>query len=322
MPNIAIPAKLLVAVHDRVDTLAAEFAAEFHPVVEAGLRSLLKEPNVVGGLEAFPYPPLITACLDMGLADHEVIARICFAGACGNAYYGLLDRVIDNKEAPDPEHVTDLSLADLLLIRYWSDIRDYFPGESFWRSVVPLFTKAAEGIYVEERCHVGKLTSYPPEELSYVANKSIPLASVFQACAAVAGRDDLLDTIHDMVFNCCIGLQLRDDWRDWEEDLDRARYTYPLQRAMEEEGLDPVVAKTPSGRRALARSLLLGTVYHEVTRMSIDYLESACACAGEALPTTGAELQRYRDKIAESYGITIRNQSELYSKYKEDAKGA
>ncbi|MHB9026432.1 MAG: class 1 isoprenoid biosynthesis enzyme [Armatimonadota bacterium] len=313
---------LFAGVHRRTEELAREFSVQFHPVVRDALVALFDEPDIAGRSKVFPYTVFVATAADAGLFDIETISRINFAGACGNTYYSLLDRIVDNKEQLCPERLNDLMLADLLLYKFWEEIKEYYPTDDFWRFVPPLFTDAAEAMFIEEVLHVSKLTVYEKDELKYLAHKSIPLTSVFQAIFYAANKPHFACSMRELVLHTCFGLQLLDDLRDWDEDLARKRFTYPLQRAIEAEELTLAECFTEDGKSKIARSVFLGPVYHEVVNIAIDSLKHAYELATGNLLYTSEELMRYIGKAHSDYETALRRQASIYLAHTQGGQNA
>ncbi len=64
-----------------------------------------------------------------------------------------------------------------------------------------------------------------------------------------------------------------DDLQDWEEDLDRERFTYPLQKCIDELQLDVTNIEKDDLKKRIFRHLASSPVYHEIMKEVVDLLE-------------------------------------------------
>jgi hypothetical protein len=237
-----------------------------------------------------------TLAYDLGITDTSKLIHINNAACVGSIHSLVLDNIVDNGGNPDAVPIRDTYLAHLLSIFYLNELKKISPEN--WEhtgadEVVKHEINTYSALYEEELYHVRVATSPYPRTL--ISRKCSPIKEVVGELLALTGRHDLKDDLFNIIDDASFVLCSLDDLLDWEEDLDRRRYTYPIQLCLDE-------METPAGelsseelKKEIFSRLIFGQQYHAIMKELCDILVD---CSNRCEPIS-KKLQLYFTTVHE-----------------------
>lgn len=199
----------------------------------------------------------------------------CRLFAVGNAfwllYFFLQDEVMDSSPGECKGHL--LPLGNLLLLDALAPYRSSLGSTSpFWLLMRRYITEWAESVSWEREEHWGQARDFAEGDLLRLARKAAPLKIPCAALALLAGREEAVAPLEEMMDNLLVTFQLADDLRDWRDDLARGIYTHFLTRVMADRGICPPAPLTEDD---VEKSLFVGTVLDEAVDSMAQYTRQA-----------------------------------------------
>ncbi len=235
----------------------------------AGLRRhwLLKDNS---GRNSIAY--LLPFWLEQALAlDHHTCRLIAVGNTFWLLYFFVQDEVMD--ASPGECHGHLLPLGNLLLLDALGPYRSSLSSSSpFWPLMRRYIAEWAESVSWEREEHWGQAREFAQGDLLRLARKAAPLKIPCAALALLAGREEAIGPLEEMMDNVLVVFQLADDLRDWRDDLARGIYTYFLTRVMANRGIRP---PAPLTEEEVEKSLFVGTVLDEAADLMAQYTRRA-----------------------------------------------
>ncbi|RUT46729.1 hypothetical protein EJP82_10860 [Paenibacillus anaericanus] len=195
------------------------------------------------------------------------------ANIFGMMYYHLIDELMDEPEAKSAHQ---LPLANLIHFEFTQIYSNYFPSDSpFWSYYKKYVTEWAEAVTHEQH------RDYFQEAPSAIAHKASPVKlSIVSSLLLIEhdNQEELIPLFEDAVDTVLITLQMLDDWKDWEKDLQEGSYNCLI--SMVQSNLQIHKARRPTHEeitQALYASVLLShyaqraETHHESLRIIEPY---------------------------------------------------
>ena len=188
----------------------------------------------------------------------------CRLIALGNTfwllYFYLQDEVMD--AGPNEYRGHLLPLGNLFFLDAVAPYRSLLDSASpFWTYLEQYLAQWADSVTWEREQHWGQPREFEPDDLARLAGKSAPLKIPCAALSLLAGRQELLGPLEEMIDNILVLSQLTDDLRDWRQDLAQERYTYFLMQVVADRGLQPPARLTEA---QVEQALFVGRVLEEL----------------------------------------------------------
>jgi len=238
---------------------------------------------------------------DLGITDPNKLILINNAAYVGTIHSLVLDNIVDNGGNPDVVPIRDTYLAHLLFVFYLSDLKKINPenwekkgAEDFLEYEIDTYS----ALYEEEFYHVGTSTNPYPQSL--ISRKCSPIKEVVGETLYLAGRNDLKENLFRIIDDASFALCSLDDLIDWEEDLDRKRYTFPIQLCLDEMGISADDMSHEELKKSIFSKLIFGQIYHSFMKELCDILID-CAVGCEPI---SKKLQLYF-ATAHEYALTV-----------------
>lgn len=208
---------------------------------------------------------------DLGFRNVDKLVRVNSAAAFGSLYSLLLDDIVDNAGSQAP--LSYSYLAHLLFIFYLRELREISPdtwNDDGFEVFVQAEIETYCAIFDEELNHVGHSQSFTSRDL--VTFKCSPIKALINASLHVTGRPELKPLMFRVLEDASFALCLLDDLVDWEEDLDRERYTYPIQAAIDELGISIDRLSTHELKTKVLRQLAFTSLFDRLMNESAELL--------------------------------------------------
>lgn len=252
-----------------------ERADRLEEPARAGLLALFDRYEGLGTRVSALGLPLMVA-YDLNVRDWDTLLAVYESTLAGCLHAVALDAIVDTSADEELAPLRDLYLVHLLfdwqietLTRVchesWSD-----HGFQFFLNIEYQIYGA---LFEEELLHTGVSNEFVDGHI--LAAKCGALKTVMSEVVYAAERPDLLPVIGEVVDKASYAMCLLDDIWDWEEDLARHRYTFPIQRALERMEIpnpEVIFGELPSRVR---RGLFVGGVVHELI---LDIRDNLRAC--------------------------------------------
>lgn len=192
--------------------------------------------------------------------DRQTCRLIALSNTFWLLYFFLQDEVMD--AGPDEYRGYLLPLGNLFYLDAIAPYRSLlYSASPFWTYLEQYIAQWADSVTWEREQHWLEPREFEPGDLLRLAGKSAPLKIPCAAVSLLAGRQELLGPLEEMIDNILVVSQLMDDLRDWRQDLAQKRYTYFLMRVMAERGLRPPSTLT---KAQVEKSLFVGAVLEEL----------------------------------------------------------
>ena len=199
--------------------------------------------------------------------DQEACRLSALGITFGTLYFFVQDAVIDTRPGEYKGHL--LPLGSLFFLDFIAPYRSLFdPHSPFWDFFEKYIQEWAESVLWEREQHWGKVREYGEEDLIRLGRKAAPLKTPCTAMSLLAGREDAIDLLEEMLDYNLVVVQLMDDLRDWRGDLARGNYTYFLTRVMAAQGICSPASLTEA---EVEKALFIGKVFEEVLDLAAEY---------------------------------------------------
>jgi len=193
-----------------------------------------------------------------GLDDTQARRDLVLGCYLGNASFLVKDDLLDR----DVERTIEMEvLADLLFmggVEYLSGLVPPSHSSKFWAHLRACFAEYARAV-AWEKTTANSFRAYLPEDLMTLGSKAAPAKLPIVVCALRTERESDIEVAGRGIIHLSLGLQIIDDLQDWEADLARAHFSYPvclaIARVMEHYGLTADEAASSSQR--IGRALFL-----------------------------------------------------------------
>lgn len=274
----------------------------------SGLAKVLKNYKAVQMATSVGQKVALSVAYDLGLRDVAGLTLVNNASTFGSLHSLLLDDLVDNAANPVVCPVSNAYLAHLLFIFYLDDIRQICPT-SWDEHGYPAFLgsefETYSALYEEEVEHVGAATAFSSRSL--IARKCSPVKAIMRQVLLRVGRLELAGALDGIIEDASVAMCTLDDVIDWEEDLDRRRYTYPIQVVLDELSIvDPGAIPVDELRVRVLRHLSFEPVYHRLMKEILDSLQDCGRRASEISPklrvwfeiSAGQVETSWRDHVA------------------------
>jgi hypothetical protein len=196
------------------------------------------------------------------IALAHIFAALCFL---------TQDQVMDAGPEEYKGHL--LPLGTLFFLDAMAPYRSLFDSDSpFWTFLEKYVAELVESVCWEREQHWGQAREYKKGDLLRLARKAAPLKIPCAAMSLLAGRQEDIEPLEEMVDHVLVALQLMDDLQDWREDLAQGNYTYFLTRVMVAQGISLSSSLTETDVR---KALSTGSVLEEVLGLAIEYNQRA-----------------------------------------------
>jgi hypothetical protein len=298
---VVLPRSIREASREYRDAFAPYYleAVRYLRVYAASLRPGLEKVFAsIGNLAAEPYPsnlkphPVWMAQF-FGLTDLETVTEVFIASSLMELHCCLQDRRIDQDERGEMNFATSDALSNVLMADSLVRFSAFASKPQFHAAVRNSFFDLAEAYMLEAS---GSLPYLTPEKMfQAVVNRAAPFHILVAALAYRTGQLAKIEPCSRMACHLIMWFQILDDLTDWQQDLEKRRYTYLLHR------LQPFIPGKPMEmwtREEVADALYLYGGFESLVVEGTAQLESALAiakdhAAQEALSGEGASLTRW-----------------------------
>lgn len=239
----------------------------------------------------------LASALDLGITDFNVLTTLNKACLFGNLHTLILDDIVDNSTCLQYEKLKYIYIAKLYYLEYIYALKQLFNNEEcYWKYLHKYEKQTYIALYHEESKHVFNLNAYGEEDLKFIGWKCAPVKSVMAGILSSAKRLDLLEYAEKMVDNASIGFLLLDDFRDWEEDLMRSRFTYPLTLSLLPLNKNIEYYAIEDLKKIVFKKLTIGQQYYDILDTVLNKLQEAMKYS-EKFPTVGYFINAQMEKI-------------------------
>ncbi len=199
--------------------------------------------------------------------DQEACRLSALGITFGTLYFFVQDAVMDIRPGEYQGHL--LPLGSLFFLDFIAPYRLLFDsGSPFWGYFEKYIEEWAESVLWEREHHWGKVQEYEEGDLIRLGHKAAPLKVPCTAMSLLAGREDAIELLEDMLDYNLVVVQLMDDLRDWRGDLARENYTYFLTRVMAAQGISSPASLTEV---EVEKALFVGRVFEEMLDLAAEY---------------------------------------------------
>lgn len=171
--------------------------------------------------EAASHKNYICYLLPFWFQEHyHLDPKVCRQMSKGNIFLMLYFFIQDDlMDTPTMSATSTLPLANLFYIEFLNIYRSYFPGKApFWEYYNRYISEWAESVCNE------KNEDYFQNEQVKVAHKASPLKLSSTAALLLSGDGSMIPQSEEMLEYVLLTLQMLDDYKDWEEDLEEGNY--------------------------------------------------------------------------------------------------
>ncbi len=243
----------------QLESLEQKFGIRFQSVAE----------DVKSKKQFYVFYPLLFFPLFPGVPAQSV-RKITLAGNLYFRYLISLDACIDAEQEPKcllTAHVLHEAALDIL--------HELFEARScFWKYFYTYGREFLTALARESECHRNPAAVPTVSDMQIIARgKSAYAKAATAALAALASREELLETLSASQDAFHIGLQLYDDVVDWNKDYTDGRYSYLLTTVLHMHG-----ERDSSKRPAvdlMGRMVYFSKAAESHLEMSRDYLQRA-----------------------------------------------
>ena len=224
--------------------------------------------------------------------DQEACRLSALGITFGTLYFFVQDAVMDTRPGEYKGHL--LPLGSLFFLDFIAPYRSLFDsGSPFWEYFEKYIEEWAESVLWERKHHWGQMQEYKEDDFIRLGHKASPLKVPCTAMSLLAGREDAIELLEEMLDYNLVVVQLMDDLRDWRGDLVRGNYTYFLTRVMAAQGISSLASLTEA---EVEKALFIGRVFEEVLDLAADYNQRTL----ESISTLHAPyLEAYIDVLAQ-----------------------
>jgi hypothetical protein len=268
--------------------LDSHFVSLADEVQRGALKSLLRRVDAlpeparsglareVNGYEGFGLGTILgfalTVAYDLGVSDYDLLSDIYESSLLGCLHAVLLDAVVDGRGSPDVAPTSTVYLAQVLFALYLDGLfriaRDVTP----WPSFAAVGTQVYSSLYEEETRHRDQPMPYANSHI--LRDKCGEVKNLMAAVLTRVERQDLTATMATVIDHASFALCLLDDIFDWEQDLVERRYSYPVQKALDQAGLGNRPVVDPRELVPIVRRELFTTgIVHGLLAEIMDALE-------------------------------------------------
>lgn len=196
--------------------------------------------------------------------------NIAVANVFGMLYYHLVDEVMDD---PNAKVKRNLTLANFIHFEFVHIYNTYFPASSpFWTYFRKYTAEWAEAVTKENQ------RDFFQENRVQIAHKASPVKLTIIATLMLAHQEDLIPSLEHAVDTVLITIQMLDDWKDWEKDLEEGSYNSLISTVQLELNI-------PTNRRPTADEINRGIYVEDVllrfaekgnkNHVDLDYIKSS-----------------------------------------------
>jgi hypothetical protein len=243
---------------------------------------------------SLPLKFSIALAIDLGVQDKARLEALAHWVTLGCLYSDFLDDIVDTKGRRWP--IRNVYLAHIIFDFYLNAriklLGGISPAEDSEFLAIELETYSA--LFEEEYNHVD--VSRPFASQNLVWQKAAPLKEIARQILGLANRAELKPQIYSVIERASFAALVLDDISDWEEDYELRRFTYPLQMALNELGIEYQREKHAEIKLKILRVLCYGTLYHELMREIIKTFDDC----GDAISGTSVKLAalmyQFRDR--------------------------
>jgi hypothetical protein len=263
--------RVLSETHRRVEVIAAALpdplGTEIRRVFEPYLaRNLQRDP---------PRNIVLAVAYDQGIRDLEVLVQLSVVTVIGGMHSLVLDDIVDNKgQANRPWY--DVYVSHVLYVLH-QDLLQQISSDDWLSHGRPATLDAQLSTYgalvEEEKLHVGISTPYHSPEI--VWRKCAPVKAVIERVLALSGKYGIKPSLDKAADLACFALCTLDDMLDWPADYAQRRFTYPLQRALDNIGESWSSARHEELSTLIGHELVFGTTHHALMAEITSSLERA-----------------------------------------------
>lgn len=241
-----------------------DYRAALEQLLTPHISGSSQQINVALPVRATSYLPVLLADA-YGITDESMIRDVSLAHHYTNHFAHLIDFQTDEAIVYDPTllHISILVHAKATAI--YGQLSH--PGDQFWWRWEQYLNESS----VAERSlwrHRDVMVPYHEVDLHHMGQKSALLKTTAAIYASVTDNWNSLDQLELGLNKAFLAVQLLDDLFDWESDLSRGIYSYPLWLASSGSSLNPM---------AIGTELLLGHIAESVIALASDELLAAQA---------------------------------------------
>lgn len=228
----------------------------------------LKENRARGFSIAHLLPFWLQETFDL---SQNTCRRIALGNVFWLLYFFTQDKVMDASPGEYQGHL--LPLGTLFFLDAIAPYRSLLGSDSpFWTFLGKYISEWAESVSWEREQHWGQVREFEEGDLLRLALKSAPLKIPCAALSLLAGREEAIKPLEEMIDNFMVVFQLADDLRDWREDLARGNYTYFLTQVMADRDIHPPALQVEA---EVGKAFFVGTVFEEILELAAKYNQRA-----------------------------------------------
>lgn len=159
----------------------------------------------------------------------EILQEASLGCITGCTYFILEDNWIDDpgKYSPNTHLLGNLLFAKMVECFFSASQANH----KFWQYLYKYLEEFAEGCLWEQEQH-NHPKSFTNKDFIMTAKRSAPINICISSLALAVDKEDIIPILAEAIEKLIIGLQLRDDLTDWEEDLKKGMFTYPVSLAI------------------------------------------------------------------------------------------
>lgn len=205
----------------------------------------------------------------------EILERAALGSVLGSLYVVLQDHTIDSRDRADPGVEV---LSTILLSAAIETFHSIVPARpEFWRYLRASLREYANACLWEASLRDEGGSVSIADYFANAAGRSAPVKICVAALALAAGKEEQIENLCGAVDSVIIGLQIRDDLTDMEQDVMDGRSTVVIQLARAQFLRMAHEKARTVNIESLQNALLLTDLVGDLLRASIEAFETAKA---------------------------------------------
>lgn len=204
----------------------------------------------------------------------NVIRSVALPSCLASYYVFLQDRIMDESSGEWEK------LSPFGIVMFTEMMRQYqalFPADSpFWDYLEQYITEWTQSVSWEEASHWDKLRDYRKEDFLLIARKAAILKLSAMPVALLAGYEEAVELLAQLVDYTQVVYDLIDQLQDWREDLQARHYGYLLTKVILRAGWSE---STPPPEDFVQRAFLFTDALESTLHTARKYAQLARDCA-------------------------------------------
>ncbi len=287
------------------------FTDKLSDPLKTDMIKVLNNPKIAHSFEQIVFKFIISACVDLK-SENDLISSTLYSAYLGNIHTLITDHVIDNKFDEDRRLVDQIPVGEVCYLEFILSLLETANNDPVCiQRIREFYYKTFEVLYWEEKCHVGTISEYKDSDLDLISQKCAPIKAIMYLPIKLTDNLSIEQKIYQVIDNLSLGSLLLDDYHDWEEDLIRQRYTYPLTLALKRLGIDNAAQIDVHDDKFISQvkaAMFMSEVSIKVFDVILKRLRSAYSIIKELMPISALLIQVQLKTLEEEMIKVIKTQ--------------